>query len=84
MTALVPVWSIALGRAFWRRSWLAGFLVFNLGMLLKVIWSFYIGGSSALSINPAVSLGALVINGIMLYAYRRARRRPANSLSPAA
>ena len=45
-------------------------------MLLKVIWSFYFGGSSARSIIPAAILGALVVNGVMLYAYRRVRRRP--------
>ena len=77
MTALVPVWFIALAWAFWRRSWLAGFLVINVGALLKVVWSFYFAGTTAWSIIPAVSLGALVINGVMLYAYRRARRRAA-------
>jgi hypothetical protein len=79
MTALVPVWFIALAWAFWRRSWLAGFLVINVGALLKVIWSFYFGGTSAWSIIPAVSLGALVINGVMLYAYRRVQRRPGDN-----
>ncbi len=75
MTALVPVWFIALAWAFWRRSWPAGFLVIDLGALLKVIWSSYFAGSGALSIIPAVGLGALVINGVMLYAYQRVRRR---------
>ena len=73
MTALVPAWFIALAVAFWRRSWLVGFLVINLGALLKVIWSFSYGGESALSIIPAVGIGALIINGVMLYAYRRLR-----------
>jgi hypothetical protein len=84
MTALVPLWFVALAWAFWRRSWLAGFLVINVGALLKVIWSFYFGGASAWSIIPAVGLGALVINGLMVYAYRRARRGLGNSLSRAA
>lgn len=74
MTALVPGWFIVLAGAFWRRSWLAGLLVINVGALLKVIWSFYFGGTSAWSIIPAVGLGALMINGVMLYAYRRVRR----------
>lgn len=74
MTALVPVWFIALAWAFWRRSWLAGFVVINVGALLKVIWSFYFAGVSAWSIIPAVSLGAAVINAAMLYAYWRLRR----------
>jgi hypothetical protein len=75
VTALVPGWFIALAWAFWRRSWLAGFLVINVGALLKVIWSFYFAGTSAWGIIPAFSLGILVINGVMLYAYRRVRRR---------
>jgi hypothetical protein len=80
MTALVPAWFLALAWAFWRRSWLAGFVVINVGALLKVIWSFYFGGTSAWSIVPAVGVGALVVNGSMLYAYWRSRRRPGNSL----
>jgi len=32
MTALVPVWFVALTPAFWRRSWLAGVLVINVGI----------------------------------------------------
>ena len=71
MTALVPLWFVVLGWAFWQRSWLAGFLVVNLGALLKVVWSFYYAGSSAWSIIPAVAVGALVINGIGYYWYRR-------------
>ena len=74
MTALVPIWFVVLGWAFWSRSWLAGFLVVNLGALLKVIWSFYFGGSSALSIIPAVTMGTVVINGVGLYVYLRMKR----------
>jgi uncharacterized membrane-anchored protein YitT (DUF2179 family) len=77
MTALVPVWFAVLAWAFWSRSWLAGFLVINIGVLLKVIWSFYFAGSSALSIIPPVAIGALVVNGVGWYAYRRVRNRPA-------
>jgi hypothetical protein len=78
MTALVPLWFVALASAFWWRSWLAGLLVINGGALLKVIWSFYFAGTSAWSIIPAVGIGALIINGVMLYAYRRVRRREAS------
>jgi hypothetical protein len=81
MTALVPVWFIALGWVFWRRSWLAGFLVINMGALLKVIWSFHFAETSAWSIIPAVGLGALAINGVMLYAYRRVRRQGAAAMN---
>jgi hypothetical protein len=74
MTALVPAWFIALATAFWRRSWLAGFLVINLGTILKVAWSFFYGGDSARSIVPAVTLGTVVVNGVLLFAYWRWRR----------
>lgn len=82
MTALVPIWFFVLAWVFWQRSWLAGFLVINVGALLKVIWSFYFAGASAWSIIPAVSLGALVINGVMLYVYRRVRRRAGTTMEP--
>lgn len=73
MTALVPIWFAVLAMAFWRRSWLAGFLVINIGALLKVAWSFYFAGGSAWSIIPPVVIGALIVNGIGLLAYRRLR-----------
>ena len=75
ITALVPLWFALLAWAFWARSWLAGFLVVNIGTLLKVVWSFYFGGSAALSIIPAVTLGALVVNGVGLFVYWRIHRR---------
>lgn len=83
MTALVPVWFFAVGWAFWRRSWLTGFLVINLGAALKVLWSFYFGGASAWSIIPAVVLGALVVNGVMLYAYRQVGDRSRTTVADA-
>lgn len=73
MTALVPIWFISLALAFWKRSWIAGFFVINIGALLKVIWSFYFAGESAWSIIPPVGVGALIINGVMLFVYRRIR-----------
>jgi hypothetical protein len=80
MTALVPIWFFVLAWAFWRRSWLAGFLVINVGALLKVVWSFYFAGASAWSIIPAVSLGAVVVNGLMLSVYWRIRRRAGTTM----
>ena len=74
MTALVPAWFIALGWAFWRRSLIAGLVVINAGTGLKVIWSFYFGGDAAWSIVPAVSLGALICNGVLIHAFPRKRR----------
>lgn len=83
MTALVPIWFVVLGWAFWRRSLIAGLLVINVGALLKVIWSFYFAGGSAWSIIPPVGVGALICNGILLYAFRR-RLWPAEGQSGAA
>jgi hypothetical protein len=74
MTALVPIWFVVLGWAFWRRSLIAGLVVINVGAALKVIWSFYFAGESAWSIIPAVSVGALICNGILIYAFRRKLR----------
>lgn len=56
LTALVPAWFALLAWAFWRRSWIAGFVVINAGMLLKVLWSFVYAGESARSILPAALL----------------------------
>lgn len=70
MTALVPVWFVVLGWAFWRRSLIAGLVVINVGAALKVVWSFYFAGDTAWSIIPAVTLGALICNGILIYAFR--------------
>ena len=72
LTALIPVWFAAVAFAFWRRSWLVGFVVINLGVALKVIWSFYFGGTSAWSIVAPVGLGLIVCNGVLAYAYKRA------------
>jgi hypothetical protein len=74
MTLLVPVWFVLLGAAFWRRSWLAGLGVINVGIVLKVIWSFYFGGDTAWSIIPPVVIGAIVCNGVLVYLMRRHQR----------
>jgi hypothetical protein len=74
MTLLVPVWFVLLGAAFWRRSWIVGIGVINAGAALKVVWSFYFGGGSAWSIIPPVVIGAIVCNGVLVYALLRQRR----------
>lgn len=71
MTLLIPTWFTLLGWAFWRRSWILGILVINVGAALKVVWSFYFGGASAWSIVAPVLIGALVCNGVLLYVLRR-------------
>jgi hypothetical protein len=70
-TGLVPLWFVALGWAFWRRSWIAGIVVVNVGAALKVVWSFYYGSGTAWSIIPPVVLGAAVCNGVLVYWMRR-------------
>ena len=47
MTALIPVWFIALAVALRRRSWAAAALVIVSGTTLKVAWSCYVGGENA-------------------------------------
>jgi hypothetical protein len=74
LIALIPIWFVALAYAFWRRSWLAGLAVINLGVALKVVWSFYFGGASAWSIIAPVGLGLIICNGVLLYAYKKTAR----------
>jgi hypothetical protein len=73
MTLLVPVWFVLLGGAFWRKSWAVGIGVINVGAALKVVWSFYFGGDSAWSIIAPVVIGALIVNGALIYWLRRRR-----------
>ncbi len=74
MTLLVPIWFVLLGAAFWRKSWIVGLLVINLGAALKVVWSFYFAGDSAWSIMPPVVVGAVIINTVLVYVLRRRRK----------
>ena len=71
LTALIPIWFVVLAYAFRRRSWLAGLAVINIGVALKVVWSFYFGGASAWSIITPVGLGLIACNGVLLYAYKK-------------
>lgn len=73
MTLLVPAWFVLLAAAFWRRSWIVGILVINVGAALKVVWSFYFGGDTAWSIVPPVVVGAAICNGVLVYLLRRRR-----------
>jgi hypothetical protein len=71
MTLLIPLWFVLLGGAFWRRSWIVGIVVINVGAALKVAWSFHFGGASAWSIIPPVVIGAVVCNAVLVYILRR-------------
>jgi hypothetical protein len=74
MTAAIPLWFVACAWAFWRRSWLGGFIVISVGTLLKVIWSFYFGGASGWAIVPPAAVGFVACSGILFYAYHRVHR----------
>jgi hypothetical protein len=68
---LVPAWFIACVWAFWRRSWVGGFVLITAGTLLKVAWSFYFGRASGWTIVPPAVVGFVVCMVILWYAYRR-------------
>src|SRR5688572_18196790 len=73
LTALIPVWFIALAAALQRRLWKAAALVIAAGTALKMAWSSYVGGASAWMIVPPVALANAVCVGVLAYVYRRTR-----------
>lgn len=80
MAALVPLWFVLLAGAFWRRSWIVGIVVINVGAVLKVVWSFSFGGETAWSILPPVVVGALICNAVLVYVL--GRQRSASTTQP--
>ena len=78
LTALIPIWFIALAAAIRRRLWGAAALVIVAGTTLKLAWSFYVGGASAWIIVPPVALGNAIVAGVLIYAYWRTQNRPAD------
>lgn len=77
LTALIPVWFIALATALRRRLWVAAALVIVAGTALKLTWSFHVGGASAWIIVPPVALGNAIVAAVLVYAYWRTRNQPA-------
>ena len=73
LTALIPIWFIALATALRQRFWVAAALVIVAGTALKVAWSFYMGGASAWIIVPPVALGNVLVAGVLIYAYWRTK-----------
>jgi len=55
LTALVPIWFVAVAWGVRRRSWLGVATVIGSGTVLKVGWSFYFGGENAWVIVPPVA-----------------------------
>jgi hypothetical protein len=75
LVLLVVTFFVALGAAFWRRSWLWGLAVLNVGTLLKVIWSVAFGGEAGwASLSPSIVTLAIV-NTVILLAVRFLRQR---------
>jgi hypothetical protein len=74
MTALVPIWCVALASAFRRRSWIGGAIVITAGTVLKMAWSFKVAGDSAWAIVPPVTFGTMLCAGVLLLAYRNRER----------
>jgi hypothetical protein len=75
LTALIPVWFIALAAAFRRRMWVAAASVIVAGTTLKIAWSFYVGGASAWIVVPPVAFGNAVVAAGLMYAYWRTKNR---------
>jgi hypothetical protein len=75
LVSLVVAFFVALGAAFWKRSWLWGLAVLNAGTLLKVVWSVAFGGVAGWA-SLVLSLVTLAIcDAAVLLAARWLRRR---------
>ena len=70
MTALVPIWFVALSGAFRRRWWAGGAMVIAAGTLLKIVWSFQVAGERAWAIVLPVTLGTMLCAGVLLLTYQ--------------
>ena len=64
LTALIPIWFVALAVAVRRFSLLAVAAVIGSGTLLKLAWLFREGESNAWVIVPAVALGMAACTGV--------------------
>ncbi|OYW55225.1 MAG: hypothetical protein B7Y80_09540 [Hyphomicrobium sp. 32-62-53] len=69
--ALVPIFFILLGLAFWRRSVLVGLATVNLASLIKIGWSFHFAGTSGWTVVAPALLGLAVVNSVLLFELRR-------------
>jgi hypothetical protein len=73
LTGLIPVWFIGLAMALRRRFWGVAAAIIMTGTMLKVAWSFYMGGASAWIIVPPIALANAVVGAGLIYAYWRTR-----------
>lgn len=77
LTAVIPIWFVALAWGVRRRSWLGVATVTGSGTLLKIAWLFREAGSNAWLIIPPVALGTAVCACVLWIAHNRVRNRPA-------
>jgi hypothetical protein len=70
-TALVSLFFVSVGLAFWHRSILIGLVAMNAASLVKIGWSFYYGGSSGWTVVAPAVVGPLIVNIAALIANRR-------------
>ena len=76
LALLVVGFFVALAVAFWKRSWLWGLAVINVGTLLKVIWSVAFGGAAGwASLVPSLFTLAVTDAAILLAGRWSKRRR---------
>ena len=76
LVLLIVGFFVALVAAFWKRSWLWGLAVLNVGTLLKVIWSLAFGGAAGwASLAPSLFTLAVTDAAIVLAARWLKRRR---------
>ncbi len=69
--ALVPLFFVCVGLAFWRRSFVIGLVAINAASLIKIGWSFYFGGSSGWTVVVPAIVGIIVVNAAVLIALRQ-------------
>jgi hypothetical protein len=66
--ALVPLFFVSVGWAFWRRSVLVGLAAINVASMIKIGWSFYFAGTSGWTVVAPAVLGLAAINSVVLVA----------------
>jgi len=75
MALLVPMSFAALGFVFWKRSIVYGLVLINAMVLVKLLWSFYVGEESGgLTLLPSALVGLAVCDAVILYVVHRIRK----------
>ncbi len=71
LTTAIPVSFIALGLAFWKRSFLMGLGVIVLMATGKIVWSIQSAGESGKSIIVPAILGLIICCGLIFFGFKR-------------